>query len=254
MTNNSLPTGFDKLKTEKPYINLGKLIEGEYKFRIVQRPIAGWIDWKDRKPYRFRPENKPKAPFDATKPIKPFWALHVWDYTKEGLFVMEVTQNSIRKALEMLALNEDWGDLTTFDFRIKKEGTGIDTSYSVIPTPHKSMSPAIKEAVGAAKIRLEALYEGKDPWNDLEETFSFDDLVAETAPSEKLSEEQCAQLDACLLKLNDSKMKDFICKRQSIEHVHDLHPDKFKDVMGYLETQLKLKPPKENSHESKRMA
>lgn len=172
MSNNSLPFGFDQLKTEKPYINLGKLSEGEHKFRIVQRPIAGWIDWLDRKPHRFRPENKPKTPFDPARPVKPFWAVHVWDYQKEGLFVMEITQNGIRRALEMLALNEDWGDLTSFDFKIKKEGVGIDTSYSVIPIPPRPISEAIKKELQRTKIRLEALYEGKDPWSDL------DDLLA----------------------------------------------------------------------------
>ena len=47
-----LPEGFETLATEKSYINLSKLPEGEYRFRIVKRPIGGWIDWKDKKPYR----------------------------------------------------------------------------------------------------------------------------------------------------------------------------------------------------------
>ncbi len=52
-----LPIGFEKLRTEKPYINISKLTEGEHRYRIVGRPIAGWVDWKDKKPYRFKPEN-----------------------------------------------------------------------------------------------------------------------------------------------------------------------------------------------------
>jgi hypothetical protein len=168
MFNKFLPDGFEKLRTEKPYINLGKLAEGEHRFRIVGRPIAGWLDWRDKKPYRFRPDKKPATSFDPKVPVKAFWAVHVWDYAKDGLFVMEITQNSIRRSLEMLAMNEDWGDLTTFDFKLKKEGSGIDTNYSVIPIPPKPLDAKIKKAVETTKIRLEALYDGLDPWGDIE--------------------------------------------------------------------------------------
>jgi hypothetical protein len=248
-TNNSLPIGFDKLKTEKPYINLGKLAEGEHRFRIVQRPIAGWIDWKDRKPYRFKPEEKPKAPFDASKPVKPFWAIHVWDYAKEGLFIMEITQNSIRKALEMLALNEDWGDLTTFDFKIKKEGSGIDTAYSVIPIPPKPMSAAIKDSLETSKIRLEALYEGKDPWSDLEEIVNVN---LDTGEVISLSEEQTAKLDLLLVQIKDKGYLKKLNERLKVGSIYDMDPKHWERVIKELEN--KTKENKENSHESTRVA
>jgi len=247
MTNNSLPIGFDKLRTEKPYINLGKLAEGEHRFRIVARPIAGWIDWKDKKPMRFRPENKPKSPVDPTKPIKPFWAIHVWDYAKEGLFIMEITQNSIRRALEMLAMNEDWGDLTSFDFKIKKEGAGIDTNYSVIPIPPKPMAQVVKESLTAAPVRLEALYDGLDPWTDLE---PFD---GEIASFKGISEGQTAQLDTLLQKINDKAFQKELEAHLQVTSIYNIPESEFERALRALETRVNSKN-KEKSHGQRVMA
>jgi hypothetical protein len=166
--NSFLPQGFESLRTERSYVNLSKLSEGEYKFRIVKRPIAGWVDWKDRKPYRYRPDAKPAQSFDDDKPMKAFWGLYVWDYTQDGLFIMEVTQVGIMKALTNLAMDEDWGDFTSYDIKIKKSGSGKETEYSVSPVPHKPMLEKISSALAKRPVNLEALYDGKDPWKDLD--------------------------------------------------------------------------------------
>lgn len=240
MANNFLPAGFEKLKTEKPYVNLSKLPEGEHRFRIVDRPIAGWVDWKDKKPYRFKPENKPAQPFDLEKPIKAFWALHVWDYQREGLFVMEITQGGIRKALEDLAKNEDWGDLTSFDVKIKKEGNGKDTSYTVIPVPPKPMSANIKKAVSQTKVRLEALYEGRDPWNDLEAIPDIDVPAAVARPNnaDHLTEEQCAHLDVLLL---DLEIEDThaLLDVLGLDSIHHVNPKDFDRVVRSINKKIK---------------
>jgi hypothetical protein len=240
MTNNSLPIGFEKLKTEKPYVKISKLSDGEHKFRIVSRPIAGWIDWLDNKPYRYRPDAKPGHSFDPSKKIKSFWVLHVWDYTQEGLYVMEITQIGVIKALENYALNEDWGDLTSFDFKIKKEGSGMDTEYTVIPVPHKPISDKIKKAIASTKIRLEALYEGKDPWTDLEETAS----VA-TPKREELTKEQVGILDEYLEKIDDMDYLDELCEFLKVDALQAMNPTDFDRTIRSMKAKIK-----EQSNES----
>ncbi len=237
-TNNSLPSGFEKLKTEKPYINLGKLSEGEYRFRIVQRPIAGWIDWLDKKPFRFMPDNKPKTSFDPAKPVKPFWAVYVWDYQKEGLYIMEITQNSIRKSLEMLALNEDWGDLTGFDFKIKKEGAGIDTNYSVIPIPPKPLSDYIRTSLESSKVRLEALYEGKDPWNELESPEEAILSIMDTG-SCRLTERQEEDLAFLTSQIKDVNYINKLKSRLNVSEIHEMDPKHYDRVIKELENKIK---------------
>lgn len=213
MKNNSLPAGYEKIKDEKPYLRLTKLAQGEYRFRIVERPIAGWIDWIDKKPHRFRPENKPASPFDPERKIRGFWVLHVWDYLQEGLYVMEITQIGIIKALENYATSEDWGDLTSYDFKIKKEGTGMDTEYTVIPVPHKALSDKIKKVVESTKIRLEALYEGGDPWRDLEP------LTSMGAVPTQLNDIQVYTLMQMIEEIGD---EDYINQLESYLHVESL--------------------------------
>lgn len=161
-----LPQGFEELKTDKSYINLSKLPEGEHKFRIVMKPICGWEDWKDNKPYRFRPEEKPSSSFDPNKPAKGFWSCYVWDYAREGLFIMNVTQIAIIKTLVSLAKDEDWGDFTQYDIKITKEGNSQQTKYIVNPVPHKPLNEKIKQALEARPVNLEALFDGGDPWSD----------------------------------------------------------------------------------------
>lgn len=163
-----LPAGYEALKTEKAYLKMKDLKETGSRLRIVMQPIAGWLDWKDSKPFRFRPDEKPAKPFIAEKPIKPFWDLYVWDYDREKLFVLEITQMSILKSLTKIATDEDWGDFLKYDIKISREGSGIETRYVLTPLPPKPMSDKIIQALKDCPVRLEALYEGGDPWTDLQ--------------------------------------------------------------------------------------
>ena len=165
--NTFLPDGYDDLKTTKNYWRLSQMKEGDNRLRIVSKPIAGWVDWQNNKPIRSRPQDKPKSSVDASKPFKAFWACYVWDYAREALFVLEITQNSVLKALAAFGSDADWGDFTKYDIKIKKEGSGKDSKYQVTPMPHKPLGESILKALAGSPIRLEALYEGLDPWNDL---------------------------------------------------------------------------------------
>lgn len=234
MGTNSLPVGYYKLKTEKPYIKLSKLSDGEHRFRIVSRPIAGWVDWLDKKPYRYKPENKPSSSFDPTKKVKSFWILHVWDYEQEGLYVMEITQIGIIKSLENYALNEDWGDLTTFDFKIKKEGSGMDTEYTVIPVPHKAMSAKIKKSIEETKIRLEALYDGKDPWTDLEES-------EDTVNLAQLSDAQRSKIRSLIIEIDDDAYIAQLEIYLSVIDLTEIDPKDYDRTVRSMEAKLKEK-------------
>jgi hypothetical protein len=230
MNNNSLPIGHEKLEKRKPYINLSKLPDGEYRFRIVERPIAGWVDWMGNKPCRFRPEDEPKSSFDPTKPVRRFWALHVWSYENEGLFIMEITQSTIIGSLKNFANNSDWGDITSFDIKIKKEGALKNTKYTVSPVPHKPMSDAIKKEVTRTKVRLEALYEGKDPWTDLEPSASVI-----TPLSDRLTEDQVKRLSEVLISFPSERSSDFICNRLGVNDIFQVPQEKYNGVLQYLE-------------------
>ncbi len=148
---------------------------------------------------------------------------------------MEITQNSIRRALEMLAMNEDWGDLTSFDFKIKKEGAGIDTNYSVIPIPPKPMNEAIKSALIGAPVRLESLYDGLDPWTDLEPSDN------EISDFMGLTESQTAQLDSLLQKIKDDSFQKELEEHLHVASIYNIPASEFERAIRALETRINSK-------------
>lgn len=165
-----LPVGYENLKTEKNYWRLSQMKDGENRLRIVAQPIAGWLDWIDKKPVRYQPDQKPARSYNPEEPMRPFWICHVWDYDRKDLYVLEITQSSIQKALTALGRDEDWGDFTKYDIKINKSGTGKDTRYTLMPVSHKPFNAEIEDALIAKPVRLEALYFGGDPWTDLDDS------------------------------------------------------------------------------------
>jgi len=143
--------------------NYMKLQEGENKFRILSKPIVGWLDWKDKKPYRFTMKNKPEKPMDKN-PIKHFWAFVVWNNATESIQILEITQQTIQAAITNLSKDEEWGAPFHYDIKITKKGKDLDTKYSVTPSPKKPLTDEIIKAGLDKPCYLEALFSGADPW------------------------------------------------------------------------------------------
>lgn len=155
-----LPDGYEAPQGGSSYL---KLQQGENKLRILSKPIIGWLDWKDNKPYRFRFKNKPEKPM-TDKPIRHFWAMIVFDYADNAVKILEVTQSTIQKGIEDLAKNEDWGSPHQYDIKISKKGQDKNTEYSVMPSPKKDITPEIKQLAKDKPVNLENLFSGKDPF------------------------------------------------------------------------------------------
>ncbi len=160
-TNDFLPQGYEPPKQVSGYM---KLTEGEHKFRILSKPIVGWLDWIDKKPLRFPLDKKPAAPIDPERPIKHFWAMVVWNYADEAIQILEVTQASIQKRITALANDPDWKDPKNYDLKIVRTGKGMDTEYVVSPVPHKEITPEVIEALVKKPVKLEELFSGGDPF------------------------------------------------------------------------------------------
>jgi len=143
--------------------NYMKLQDGENKIRILSKPIVGWLDWKDKIPYRFQMKQKPDKPLDKN-PIKHFWAFIVWNYNEQSIQILEVTQQTIQAAIQNLSKDEDWGAPFAYDLKINKKGSKLDTTYSVTPSPKKPLADEILQAALEKPCHLEALFTGADPW------------------------------------------------------------------------------------------
>lgn len=165
-----LPNNYELPKSEGG--NYTKLKKGTTtKIRILTSPIVGWE--------YFTNENKPKRqreafngiPSDSKEGRKPkeFWAFVVWNYEENAIQIMEITQNTIKEKLFNLAKDSDFGDPKAYDIKIaRNNGEGIETKYDITALGKAEFSPEkanVEEIMKEAKgIRLEALYDGDDPF------------------------------------------------------------------------------------------
>lgn len=157
-----LPQDYQAPKANSGYM---KIQDGENKIRILSRPILGWEDWQEKKPFRYHMDEKPAKPYDPAKPIRHFWAFIVWNYNEQEIQILEITQATIRKSIEALCKDSDWGAPYFYDIKITKKGEMTTTEYSVNPIPHRSLDPVIIQAFKEKPCQLHALFDAQDPFS-----------------------------------------------------------------------------------------
>ena len=167
---NFLPQNYEAPQGNSNYM---KFEQGENKFRILTQPIVGWLDWKDKKPYRFTMDDKPAKPMTPGQSIKHFWAMVVWNYTEQAIQVLEITQTSIQRAISDYSNDADWGAPYDYDIKVTKSGAGLDTKYVIAPVPHKKVHPEILRLFKEKPVNLKALYSGDDPFEANDEVTPF---------------------------------------------------------------------------------
>lgn len=158
-----LPDGYSP-STKGEFMKLG---EGANNIRILSKPLIGKLYWvspdgvvrekgkgeKGDKPYRL--DYKSKLPQDVLElQTREFWMMKVWDYKERAVKILEITQASILRSLYEFVKDEKWGDLREYDINIKREGSGIDTKYFVMPSPPTILAPEIKDASEESDIDL----------------------------------------------------------------------------------------------------
>lgn len=147
-----------------------KLTDGDNRIRILASPIIGWEGWKTqsdgtRKPVRKRMnETISVNEIDNEDRIKHFWAMPVYNYQTEQVEILNITQKGIQKAIQTLVADKDWGSPLNYDLVINKKGQKLETEYQVMPKPAKVLDEGIERAFRDMDIKLDALYEGGDPF------------------------------------------------------------------------------------------
>ena len=159
---NFLPDDYSPPATNSRYM---KFKQGANKFRMLSSPILGWLDWKDKKPLRFKIEDKPDSSIDPRQPFKHFWAMVVWNYQTDHIEILEITQISIQQVITTLSRDPDWGSPFKYDIKIERQGEGMDTKYTILGMPPAEVTDEIKQAYKDTPINLDALYEGEDPFD-----------------------------------------------------------------------------------------
>jgi len=151
-----------------------KLVQGENNFRIISSAIVGYEYWNlQDKPVRMKefPKKKPvdiRPEKNGTWKVKHFWAFVVWSYENSDIEIMEVTQKTIMNAIKSLVDNAKWGNPADYDITITKSGNGLETTYAIMPSPKSELEPKIAEDVKKSKVNLQALFEGGNPFEEID--------------------------------------------------------------------------------------
>ena len=158
--------------------------QGANKFRFIGNPISGFLFFgkveredgsETVKPYR-RPESEGEftveeminreAKFQSDGEIeeqKYFVMGLVYNYQKQKLQVLEITQKSILKALKSYIRNEEYGHPSGYDITVSKEGEGLKTDYTIVASPPKPLSEEIENLAGEVSCDLEKVFAGEYP-------------------------------------------------------------------------------------------
>jgi hypothetical protein len=145
--------------------NYLKFENGENKIRIISKTINGWVNWEDKKPVRYHADEEPEVT-DKENPPKKFLAMVVLDRNDgDEVKILELTQQSVIKAIKALAANPDWGAPFGYDLTVTKSGEKLKTKYVVTPSPKKPVAKDVIKAALEKPCSLNALFEGVDPWN-----------------------------------------------------------------------------------------
>lgn len=154
-----------------------KLEKGKNQFRVISKPITGWIDWVEdgdkRKPIRTPlSDGEPEATDEDNKP-KKFVTFAVIDRKDDLVKILELTQQSVIKAIRQLSQNPDWGNPFTYDINVERTGDGFKTKYTVQPSPKKPLSKDIINEAAEKPCNLEALFAGENPWKVEDEVTEY---------------------------------------------------------------------------------
>lgn len=170
----SFNTNFTPKAGESRY-TMSNLDSGDaVKLRFVSNVIDGFSLWEEEngKPKVFR--KKEESEIDKSKAgsyqgtpnkIKQFIAAVVWNYTAERFEIFETDKASIIKKLWEMDQDEDLGNLTSYDIKVSKSGSGMETRYSVMPLGISPVSTEILEAYEELSVDLTALYRDENPFD-----------------------------------------------------------------------------------------
>ena len=165
---NFFPSDDYKLPVTSNYM---KFQEGENNFRVLSSAITGWEYWnvegkpiRSKEEFEYLPEGI-KREKDGSFRVNHFWAFVVYNYNAKKIQILELTHKGIMGDVQNLVNSPKQGEPKEYDITFNRKGTGFsDTEYSVMPNPRSEIDSEIVMKYETLGIKLEALYDGEDPF------------------------------------------------------------------------------------------
>lgn len=151
-----IPVDYDQSQIAGSKQDFLKLSDGETKIRILSPELCfGYEYWTtEKKPKRVK--NRPAVtPADIRldeesgkpEPVRHIWAMQIWDYSDSKVKIWSFHQASFMTPLASFFNDEDWGDPIDYDLKITKKGSGLNTKYTIVPSPKKPLTAEQVDAV-----------------------------------------------------------------------------------------------------------
>ena len=132
-------------------------------FRFPEEPTAEDVEAEMGNEYSRR-QNRDGTGFE---PAKFGIAVPVFNYENESIGILSLSQKSLIRAIDEVSQSEDYATLTDWDFSISREGTGLNTEYSLLPLPPKADRKEIAslyEKSILAGFNINKLISGENPF------------------------------------------------------------------------------------------
>lgn len=145
----------------------------ELRIRILEKPLVGWIYFSaDKKVHRQKKAfeecvNPSISKFNwKPNPQKEFWAFKVYNVNTKCIEIFEIDKQTVKEKMMDLYIDADYGNLTWYDLKIKKEWEWTDTTYKVLPWPVTPISHEVEALGNDTYVNLEALFKWEDPFEN----------------------------------------------------------------------------------------
>lgn len=135
-------------------------------FRFADDPSPADIEQEMGPDYSRRLNREGTAP----EAVKFAIAVPVYNHETGSIQVLSLTQKSIIKELDQISQMEDYPDLLAWDFVLGKEGTGLNTEYTLRPVPRKAAAQKTIDAAWSAAVTegfdIHRLLTGGNPFKE----------------------------------------------------------------------------------------
>lgn len=135
------------------------------------------------------------------------YAMTIWNQDEKAAQILLLPAGAFRSVLEYAQNEEDWGSPEDYDFVIKKTGSGLETRYTIQPSPKKaplqddekaavtaidladvlSKLPSITMAYKASEMGENAFPHNTPAWDELKAKKQGEDTVAPMNPDDNIS-------------------------------------------------------------------
>jgi len=152
-------------------VDFMKLVNGQNQLRIVGKPSLIEIHWEKSIDGQQKKVICPGAGCPICKaghsPMVRYQVQVIDKTNPDGKVKVLEGGPTIFNAIKQFAMDPDYGDPTQYDLKIKKEGTGRETKYTVIAAPKKNpLTEQEKEAAANAK-----------PLSEVNKTKTIDEIM-----------------------------------------------------------------------------